>query len=44
MSGEESVDFRIAAKVAGAVATLIKPFRIEALEETLARLLEISPS
>lgn len=42
MSGEESADLRIAAKVAGAVATLIKPFRIEAVVELLQRLRDVS--
>lgn len=38
MSSEESPDLRLAAKVAGAVETLIKPFRIETIADLLHRL------
>ena len=38
MSSEESPDLRLAAKVVGAIETLIKPFRIESIAEILTRL------
>lgn len=38
MSTEESVDLRLAAKVAGAALTLTKPFRVEVLFDLLQRL------
>lgn len=38
MSAEESTDLRLAAKVAGAVEMLIKPFRVEIVSEMLQRL------
>jgi DNA-binding NtrC family response regulator len=38
MSSEESADLRLAAKVAGAIETLIKPFRVEAIAELLHRI------
>lgn len=38
MAGRESDDLRVAARLAGAVATLVKPFRFEALAELLAGL------
>jgi DNA-binding response OmpR family regulator len=39
MSTEESSDLRIAAKLAGAVETLIKPFRFEALSHLMTSIL-----
>jgi len=38
MSSEENADLRLAAKIAGAVELLIKPFRIESISEIFARL------
>lgn len=38
MTGEQSADVRVAAKLVGAVGTLTKPFRLEALSELLSKL------
>jgi DNA-binding response OmpR family regulator len=38
MTGEECADLRVAARLVGAVGTLTKPFRLEALTELLGKL------
>lgn len=38
MSSEENAELRLAAKIAGAVGLLIKPFRIESISDIFARL------
>lgn len=38
MSTEENTDLRVAAKIAGAVSMLIKPFRVEVLFDVLKRI------
>jgi DNA-binding response OmpR family regulator len=38
MTGEESADLHVAARLVGAVGTLTKPFRLEALGELLKKL------
>jgi hypothetical protein len=39
MTGSETPEIRLAARLAGAVATLTKPFQIETLRELVAGLL-----